>query len=156
MYECRKKLRPSAVRSSPSPHAGLGLELYCRATSPLRRYLDLVAHQQLRAFLTGGNLLGQEEITARIGASGALTPAIQKTERLSNLHWTLAYLLQNPGWQGRGIVVEKRGRLCTFILPDLALETKINTNRDLPLNAEAPLRVLGVDLANLEARFEAV
>ncbi|MDR1625665.1 MAG: RNB domain-containing ribonuclease [Spirochaetia bacterium] len=156
MYECRRKLRPSAIRSSPSPHAGLGLQVYCRATSPLRRYLDLVLHQQLRAFLLGGNLLSPDEITGRIGASEALTPIVQKTERLSRLHWTLVYLLQNPGWQGRGIVVEKRGRLCTFILPDLALETRANANRDLPLNAEATLRVLGVDLPNLEARFEAV
>jgi exoribonuclease-2 len=156
MYECRKKLRPSASRSSPSPHAGLGLELYCRATSPLRRYLDLVLHQQLRAFLGGGKLLSPDEITARIGVCDALTAAVQKTERLSKLHWTLVYLQRNPGWQGSATVVEKRGRLCTLILPDIALETKVNPGRDVPLNATLTLRLLGVDLPSLEARFEAV
>jgi exoribonuclease-2 len=81
---------------------------------------------------------------------------IQKAERLSNLHWTLTFLLQNPDWQGRGVVVEKRGRLCTVILPDLALEAKVNVNRDVPLNTDVILRIRGVDLAGLEARFEAV
>ncbi|MDR1179170.1 MAG: RNB domain-containing ribonuclease [Spirochaetales bacterium] len=156
MYECRKKLRPSASRSSPSPHAGLGLELYCRATSPLRRYLDLVLHQQLRAFLSGAKLLSPDEITTRIGVCDTLTATVQKTERLSKLHWTLVYLQQNPGWQGSATVVEKRGRLCTLILPDIALETKINPGRDVPLNAMLTLRLLGVDLPTLEARFEAV
>ncbi|MDR1932158.1 MAG: RNB domain-containing ribonuclease [Spirochaetales bacterium] len=156
MFELRKKLRPSAMRSSPSPHAGLGLELYARATSPLRRYLDLVVHQQLRAFLTGGGALSPDEITDRIGASDAVTGRVQKVERLSNLHWTLAYLSQNPDWRGRGIVVEKRGRLCTLILPDLGMETKVNLGRDVPLNGEVIVKVLGVDLAGLEARFEGV
>jgi exoribonuclease-2 len=155
MYECRKTLRPSAIRSFPSPHAGLGLQAYCRTTSPLRRYLDLVVHQQLRAFILGTPLLSPDEITQRIGATEAVSGKIQKAERLSNLHWTLVYLLQNPGWQGRAVVVEK-GRLCTVLFPDLGLETKVNLGSGVPLNGEVALRPAGIDLARLSLNVQPV
>ncbi|MCF6178019.1 MAG: chloride channel protein, partial [Geopsychrobacter sp.] len=37
----------------PDADAGLGLEIYCRATSPFRRYADIVVHQQLTAYISG-------------------------------------------------------------------------------------------------------
>ena len=51
MFALRRTLRPSEYSSVPGPHAGLGLPAYAQATSPLRRYLDLVVHQQIRAWL---------------------------------------------------------------------------------------------------------
>ena len=38
---------------TPSPHWGLGLPCYTFATSPIRRYLDLVIHRQLLAVVSG-------------------------------------------------------------------------------------------------------
>jgi exoribonuclease-2 len=154
MYACRRQMRPSSVRSSPSPHAGLGLDVYCRATSPLRRYLDLVVHQQIRAVLSGGKPLSAEEITNRIGASEAVTGSVSKLERLSNLHWTLVYLKQNPGWTGTGIAVEKRDRGYTFLLPEIGMETRVNLSRKIDLNEEILLKIAGLDIPNLTAHFE--
>ena len=82
------------------------------------------------------------------------TREIQKLERTSNLHWTLVYLLQNPGWQGRGIIVDRRDRLCTVILPEIGLETKVPLPRNLPLNAEVRLKTAGVDLPRLTVHFD--
>ncbi len=44
-------VRPSAVALTPRPHWAMGLESYCRATSPLRRYFDLLLHYQLSSVL---------------------------------------------------------------------------------------------------------
>ncbi|MCL1818227.1 MAG: RNB domain-containing ribonuclease [Spirochaetaceae bacterium] len=156
MYECRKKLRPSATGIIPAPHAGLGLELYCRATSPLRRYADLLLHQQIRAFLSGGPVLSADEISDRVFRAGEAAGRAQKIERISNLHWTCAYLLQNPGWQGAAVVVEKAGRHCTVIFPALGLETKVTLPRDIPLNEEVVMKAARVDLARLETDFTVV
>ena len=43
------------ARYSPvaSPHFGLGCELYCHFTSPIRRYPDLAVHRIIRALLQG-------------------------------------------------------------------------------------------------------
>jgi exoribonuclease II len=156
MFSYRKKLRPSEVKCSPDQHAGLGIKAYTRVTSPLRRYLDLVAHQQIRAFLNGKPLMNEQEIMNRIGSSAAIVGNAQYLERLSNLHWTLVYLLQHPGWEGKGVVIEKRERYAICLIPEIALETRISSQKELSLNEEIRLRVLSVDLPELTAHFSCV
>jgi exoribonuclease-2 len=149
----RRALKRSQVSSIPAPHAGVGLPAYSRATSPLRRYLDLVAHQQLRAHLRGEGLLNEGEMLARVGASEAITGSVNLAESLSRRHWTLVYLLQNPEWQGQAVLVEKNERRGRVILPDLALELPLHLQEDLPLNSRLALKVQGINLADLEAYF---
>ena len=48
-----KCMRKRSVGITPAPHAGLGVSFYSQVTSPLRRYGDLISHQQLRAFIDG-------------------------------------------------------------------------------------------------------
>jgi len=152
----RRQLRPGRVLCSPAPHAALGVSAYARATSPLRRYLDLVVHQQLRAHLSGDELMSEADILERVGSSEALVGATRQAERLSNRHWTLVYLMQNPGWRGSGQVVEMRGPRATVVVPELALEAGLYLARPAALNEVLSLAVRGVDLARLEAHLEVV
>lgn len=153
MYGLRRALMPSQQSSTPGPHAGLGLELYAQATSPLRRYLDLVVHQQLRAHLSGQPLLSSQEVVERVGATAALTGSLRRAERLARRHWTLVHLMQHPQWQGEGIVVEKRGRRAVLLIPELDLDTEVHLQQDLALNSPLPLVLGEVDLAELSAYF---
>jgi exoribonuclease-2 len=99
MYAYRKLFKPSRLITQPEPHAGLGLTLYTRATSPLRRYSDLLVHQQLRAWLRGAETMSAQEITERIGVAELASASIRKAERLSNRHWTLVCsTLTGRGW----------------------------------------------------------
>jgi exoribonuclease-2 len=156
MFAYRRKLKPSEVKCSPDQHAGLGIKAYTRATSPLRRYLDLIAHQQIRAFLSNKQPLDEQQILNRIGASAAIVGGAQNLERLSNLHWTLVYLQQNPGWQGKGIIVEKRERYSILLIPEIALETRISSQHELSLNQEISVNVQSIDLPGLTAHFTCV
>ena len=153
MFAVRKTLKRSQQTSIPAPHAGLGLEVYARATSPLRRYLDLVVHQQLRAFLRGDNTLGEEEVLERVGAAEAVTGSARQAERLSRRHWTLVYLLQRPDWRGEGVLVDKRGSRGTVLIPELSLEAPVTVPEDIELDTKLPLVLTGVNLAELEANF---
>ncbi|MBC2742331.1 MAG: RNB domain-containing ribonuclease, partial [Desulfosarcina sp.] len=47
----RKLLNRFVLRSGPDHHCGLGLDAYVTATSPIRKYFDLVTQRQLRAVL---------------------------------------------------------------------------------------------------------
>jgi exoribonuclease-2 len=132
MFAYRRAFQRSQVKSVPGPHAGMGLELYAQATSPLRRYSDLVAHQQLRAFLRGDVPLSESEILERIGAAEAIAGSVRQAERLANKHWTLVYLRQNPGWRGQGILVDTRNRRGYVLIPDLDLEIRLHLREDLP------------------------
>jgi exoribonuclease II len=153
MFAVRKTLKRSQQTSIPAPHAGLGLEVYARATSPLRRYLDLVVHQQLRAFLRGENTLGEEEVMERVGAAEAVSGGARQVERLARRHWTLVYLLQHPNWRGTGVLVDKRGTRGTVLIPELSLEIQLPVPEDMLLDASIPLILTGVSLAELEAHF---
>ncbi len=153
MFARRRTLKRSQLRSLPAPHAGLGLTIYAQTTSPLRRYADLVIHQQLRAYLQGRPLLTEADMLERVGAAEAITSSVRQTERLANKHWTLVYLQQNPGWSGAGILVEDFGRKGRLLLPDLDLETQLQLPQDLPLNSHLPLVFKEASLPFLEAYF---
>ena len=153
MFALRRSLKRSVQTGEPAPHAGLGLAAYCRATSPLRRYLDLVVHQQLRASLRGEPLMDSQKILERVGAAESATYNRQQAERLARRHWTLVHLLAHPDWRGQGVVVEKRGPRTTVLIPDLGLEPSLNLRDDPDLNTVLPLALSGVSLPDLEAHF---
>ncbi|MBN1316919.1 MAG: RNB domain-containing ribonuclease, partial [Anaerolineales bacterium] len=151
MFEKRRSLQPSKYSTLPGVHNGLGLEVYSQATSPLRRYLDLVVHQQLRAFYQGKPLLNEQQMIERIGSAIAGGRSVRKAEQLSRQHWTLVYLLQHPQWDGNGIVVEKYNGRVRLLIPELDLETSIYLRQDMELNSVVPLSFSGADLPSLEA-----
>jgi exoribonuclease II len=156
MFALRRQLKRSRYQVTPGPHSGLGVAAYTQVTSPLRRYLDLAGHQQLRAYLKNQNQLTETDIMERIGSVEAVSGALRQAELLSEKHWTLVYLLQNPGWRGEGILVEKRGLHGTLIIPSLALEVRVQLPRDLPLDSLVPLSVDSVNLPQREAHFRVV
>jgi exoribonuclease-2 len=155
MWAQRKTLKRAQLKAVPAPHRGLGLPLYAQVTSPLRRYLDLVAHQQLRAWLKGERPLSQGEVLERVGAAEAVADLVREGERRSKLHWTLLYLMEK-GYEGPGILVERRGGQGVFLLPELGLTAQVALSHPLPLNTEVRLRFLEADLGALEARFALV
>jgi exoribonuclease-2 len=156
MFALRRALRPSEYSTMPGAHAGLGLEIYCQATSPLRRYLDLVVHQQVRAYLRGGELLDAQQMVERVGATAAVAGTVRYAERLSRQHWTLIYLLQHPGWTGEGVLVEQTDSRAVVLMPDLDLDARVHLHRELPLNSPLRLAVRQVDLPQLLARWQVV
>ncbi len=155
MFALRRTMKRSQHRSTPGAHAGLGLAAYAQATSPLRRYLDLVVHQQLRLHLAGRTLLTPAEIIERIGEIEPPVAAARQAESQSDKHWTLAFLRRQPGWRGKAVLVDRRGANGIFIIPELALETPVHLNAELPLDAEVTLALRSVDLPRLDARFRA-
>jgi exoribonuclease-2 len=154
MYALRRSLRPRQYSSQPGPHGGLGLDVYAQVTSPLRRYLDLVAHQQLRACLRGGDPLEAQAIIERVGAAEAAAQGVRRAERLSREHWTVVYLQQHPGWQGEGVLVEKRLPRGVVLIPDLALEARVKVADSVAPDSMLPLRLTGIDLPGREAYFK--
>jgi len=153
MYARRRTFRPTRLAASPEPHSGLGLSLYTRATSPLRRYSDLLVHQQLRAWIMGRALLSEHEVTERIAESELAVGAIRRAERLSNLHWKLIYLKEHPDWRGEGVLVAKEERKDVVLIPDLALETRLRLKTEHALNSSLRLTVRELDIPGQTVDF---
>ena len=156
MFALRKLMKRGRFSGTPGAHGGLGAPAYTQVTSPLRRYLDLTAHQQIRAFLVGRPMLDASAVAERIAAFEAVVGEIRQAEILSERHWTLVYLLQHPDWRGEGILMDKRGATAIIVLPELALEVRVHLKRELPLDSLVPLALTGVNLPLREASFKAV
>ncbi|MGB5649713.1 MAG: RNB domain-containing ribonuclease, partial [Sedimenticolaceae bacterium] len=145
--------RPSRASLEPEPHFGLGLDIYARATSPLRRYADLVVHQQLRAFVLDRAPLSADEVLERTASLGSAGATIRKAERLSNLHWKLVHLNRNPGWRGEAVVVALEERKAVVIIPELAMETRIRLSPDYTLGQTLLLGLSEIDVPVQAAYF---
>ncbi len=153
MFAKRRSMRPGRLSCTPQSHFGLGLSAYIRVTSPLRRYLDLVAHQQLRLHLARLPTLDENQITTRIAAVSSTSNRIRQAERLSNRHWTMVFLQQHPDWQGIGIVVAEWGRKSLLIIPELALEIEQTITGNQAPGTHLQLSSPRVNLPYLEVFF---
>ena len=154
-FKLRRCMRKRNVGVTPGMHSGLGLALYSQVTSPLRRYSDLIAHQQLRAFIDGKKLMDKDTMLMKISEGDAGAMAAKKAERNTNMHWTLVYLLQNPDWTGEAICVDNTQKLPLFSIPSLALETYIGIT-GISLNEKICVKVLKIDLSELSVEFQKI
>lgn len=148
-----KCMRRRSVGLTPSSHAGLGLGMYSQVTSPLRRYGDLLCHEQLRAFLDGRGLIDKDAMLERMSAGDEASIACRKASRKSELHWTLVYLSQNPDWTGEAVCVDFKGKEAVFLIPDLAQQTSFVPREKIALNETRRVKVKSIDIPNVRVNF---
>ena len=150
----RKTLARTRFRPAPGPHHGMGLDAYAQATSPMRRYLDLVVHQQLRAALKDQPGLTGGEIATRVAQAEMNAGGTRTAERLTRRHYTLVMLMQQPGSVWEAQVVERRGPQATVVILDLALDTLMSTAANV--GEMLRVEVAEINLPNLSVRLREV
>jgi len=152
-YQLRRCMRPRRLSAQPGDHAGLGLSVYTQVTSPLRRYTDLLAHQQIRRYLRGEELLSIDAVLERVAAGEAAALAAVQAERASRLHWTAVYLQDKIGSTWEAIAVDLKGNRATVIIPELAMETQIAVKGSVAYNDRLTVELKSVKLPELEFMF---
>ena len=151
-----KCMRKRSVGITPAPHAGLGVSFYSQVTSPLRRYGDLISHEQLRAFLDGRRLIQKDDMLERVAAGDAASVAAKKASRQSDTHWKLVYLLQNPETVYEGYCIDRRGNDALFLIPSLDMQATLHNCDGVNLNDRAELKVSRVDIPEQKVEFTRV
>jgi exoribonuclease-2 len=152
-YQLRRCMRPRRLSAQPGDHAGLGLPVYTQVTSPLRRYTDLLAHEQIRRYLRGESLLSIDEVLERVAAGEAAALANVQAERASRLHWTAVYLKDRLGSTWDAVVVDLKGNRATLIIPELAMETQVVAKGQLTYNEIIQVELKSVKIPELECMF---
>ena len=156
----RRCMTRSEVGVTPSRHATLGLDSYSQVTSPIRRYLDLLVHFQLKAHLRGEPLpFSSTEVTElAIGASSAAYEATL-VERQTKRYWALEYLRrhQDRPWDVMLLrwLREDEG-LGLIMVEDLGLELAMRFNRAVALGEQFQVRVSHASPRQDVIRFEEV
>jgi hypothetical protein len=68
-FALKRCMTRSSSSSTPVPHASLGLPAYVQFTSPIRRYSDVIAHFQVKAWLRGADLpFSSRDITSMMAS----------------------------------------------------------------------------------------
>jgi|UniRef100_A0A7C3SKI0 exoribonuclease-2 len=138
----RRKLSRVVMDLTPQPHWGLGLSEYTFATSPIRRYLDVVIHRQiLGALSSSGPLYGRDDLEKILMT---IEPAMRragylKTRRLR--YWLLKYLAGQVGRKKEALVVEPVNSRYRLLFPDLLLEVYLTAPASLRLKPGDIVRV---------------
>lgn len=151
-----KCMRKRSVGITPAPHAGLGVSFYSQVTSPLRRYGDLISHEQLRAFIDGRHLIAKDDMLERVAAGDAASIAAKKASRQSDTHWKLVYLLQNPDSEYEAFCIDRRGNDALFLIPSLDMQATLHNCSDVNLNDAAVLKMSKVDIPEQKVDFSRI
>lgn len=123
LWQDRRRLSRVVMDLTPMPHWGLGLPCYTFATSPIRRYLDLVIHRQLLAVVSGQPPIYTPDDLEQILT--VIEPAMRragqlKTRRLR--YWLLKHLSGQVGRRFEALVLESLPHRYRLMFPDILLE----------------------------------
>jgi exoribonuclease II len=168
IYRSQASLLPGIkvrMGTKPAPHAGMGVAQYTWATSPLRRYVDLVNQWQIIACARHGRTAAlaapfkpkDAALFAVISAFDAAYGAYADFQRAIERYWTLRWIAQQ-GLAEIEAAVMKDGLVRAEGLP---LVFRLPGTEGLPRGVHVSARVVGIDLLTLElhatlvARLEA-
>ena len=135
-------MNQSETTAMPSEHRSLGLSLYSRASSPLRRYADIISHFQLKSWRRyGGNLQKLDFSPALIHSLSRHIDLVSKdikySQQQSERWWKNQYVLRH------GMVEEWTALV--FQAPDLS-QFSISAQKNSPRPLLYSLFVLGLDI----------
>jgi exoribonuclease-2 len=119
-------MNPARIGLEPIRHSSLGVDVYTTFTSPLRRYVDLLSHRQLHAYLERGEpLYNEEQLRSILAEVEAALSRAGMVEHERRRYWLLRYLGQRQGKVFSGVVLDRFPRNYLVILPDVMQEVDV-------------------------------
>ena len=148
----RKTFKRSRLSLTPGLHSGLGLSAYTQASSPIRRYADLVTQRQFTAMLKGAELPhAREELLRILTTAEAVEQEIRVIEDRSTNYWLLEYLSRHKKDQPlSAVALDAKGNI---ELADYYLRSKLVVPGKVQAGDTVSVRIESIDPAKGEVRF---
>ena len=137
----RKHLSRFILSPEPDYHSGLGLEEYVTATSPIRKYFDLVTQRQIRAVLGLGTAYSADEIAQLIQTLELPMSQVTRTQFRRHRYWVLKYLESRVGQPEEAIILYRKKNSYLILLTDYMLECDLPAPETTRLNPEDLIQV---------------
>jgi len=145
----RRLLNRFVLNHKPQRHSGLGLDAYITATSPIRKYFDLVTQRQIRSILGLEQPYTVEEVDSIIQSLEEPMTNVSVIQRKRARYWVLKYLEDKTGQQEEALVLYKRKNSYQVLIPRYMLECDISVSDAMELK---PGRMIQVKLQHANAR----
>ena len=137
----RKLISRFVLSCQPDWHSGLGLEAYVTATSPIRKYFDLVTQRQGRAVLGLEEAYSAEEIDKIIQLLEIPMSQVARIQVARHRYWLLKNLEKRVGHKEEAIVLYKRRNSYQILLPEYMLECEMPISSSIELKPEDYIQV---------------
>lgn len=137
----RKQIHRFLLTNTPEPHSGLGLSSYVTATSPIRKYFDLVTQRQLRAASGLEAPYTQSQIDYIIDELSDIMAHVGLVQRQRQRYWLLKYLQSRIGHKEEAIVLSKRRNTYSILMPAYMLECTLSGAESIKLKPEDLIQV---------------
>ena len=151
-----RRFAPADLDIVPAAHGGLGVAAYIQATSPLRRYPDLVMQRQISHFMRSGQPLYTPEIIASVAQRAEVQlKELRRLEEDRKRYWFLKFLKQSVSPSegddetGRfeAVILENQpGRPALLELTDYPFRFRAALPESCDPGETVTMRLRGVDL----------
>lgn len=130
----RRLLNRFSLSAKPDHHSGLGLDAYVTATSPIRKFCDLVTQRQIRAVHGLEEPYSTKDIDNIIQLLEQPMANVSRIQHRRLRYWILKYLEKRVGQKEEAIVLGRRRNSYQVLLPEYMIEC------DLPLTSGIELK----------------
>jgi exoribonuclease-2 len=144
----RRCLGRGRMGTSPAPHFSLALEAYVQATSPIRRYGDLLAQRQLRALWSGAAPADAARLGALLEEVEAPVRQAIHIAREDQRHWLQVWFEQQERRQWHGLFLHwlrQKDRLGLVHVEELAMDLPATCPGDAGPADDLLVRLMAVD-----------
>ena len=155
-FVLKKTMGKSYYSINPMPHTSLGLTSYLHATSPIRRYADLLVNYQLNRYLNNKELISKEDVeqmTLEINNQGRQNIMRYREDQK---YWLRKWFEKNSFKVYNVILlnwVNRYKNICILYFLDYHFSTICNLKSKKNLNIGESFNVQNIDNNNIDIIF---
>ncbi|MBF0203287.1 MAG: RNB domain-containing ribonuclease [Desulfamplus sp.] len=121
----RKQLNRAIIGTRPENHSGLGVSAYVTATSPIRRYYDLLTQRQIRGILGYEPPYSKDKLDQILQIIDIPVSNTGKVQFQRRKYWLFKYLERMKGAKEEAIVIDCRRDFYTVLIKEYMLEWRL-------------------------------
>ncbi|MEW6347933.1 MAG: ribonuclease catalytic domain-containing protein [Thermodesulfobacteriota bacterium] len=134
-FQTKRLLPRGEIGLDPAPHFSLGVEAYSTATSPLRRYSDLVVQRQLKSIVDKDSApLSRDDVEKILVEVSYPLERAALMERDRQRYFLLKYLQQRKGEEFEAVVLQRFPRFYLVHLYEFVYNAVLHVPHNVTLN----------------------
>jgi len=121
----RKQLSRAIIGTAPEIHSGLGVKAYVTATSPIRRYHDLLTQRQIKAIAGYEKAYSKTELDGILQSISIAVANAGRIQSSRKRYWIIRYLESQKGCTYEALVLDLYRDYYNVLIKEFMFEAKL-------------------------------